>query len=208
MIIYCADIGSVPNKKFGWARSEPETAAVERHRGGTEIVELVAAVAGDLADGAAVALGFECPLFVPVPLNPLELGKARWGEHNRSWSAGAGSGALATGLVQVAWILRELRTLAANTQLHLAWESFTSTGGLFLWEAFVSDRAKAATHVDDATVAVRAFEAALPDPTLHNAVGADIPLSLVGTAAAWSGWPLADALKSSCLVIKAVPSGA
>lgn len=39
-------------------------------------MELVDAVAGDLIAGEAVALGFECPLFVPVPATPLQLGAA------------------------------------------------------------------------------------------------------------------------------------
>lgn len=72
-------------------------------------MELVDAVAGDLIAGEAVALGFECPLFVPVPATPLQLGAARLGEGNRPWSAGAGASSLATGLAQVSWILAELR---------------------------------------------------------------------------------------------------
>jgi hypothetical protein len=43
-----------------------------------------------LPGGQAVALGFECPLFVPVPEQALRLGAARPGEKNRSWSAGRG----------------------------------------------------------------------------------------------------------------------
>jgi uracil-DNA glycosylase len=205
LVIYCADIGSIPNRRFGWARAYPDEPAIERHPGSTEIVELVEAVAEDLAAGRRVALGFECPLYVPVPENPLELGKARAGEGNRSWSAGAGSGALATGLVEVAWILRALREQVGDTVIHLDWKEFKDVGGLFLWEAFVSDRAKAATHIDDATAAVSAFLDALPNPEARNAVTAAEPLSLLATALAWSGWPdTAKLLRTSCLVIKAV----
>lgn len=205
LIICCADIGSVPNGRFGWARGEPDKPTSEPHRGGTEIVDLVDAVADDLAAGFAVALGFECPLFVPVPEEPLRLGKARGGEHNRSWSAGAGSGALATGIVEVAWILEQLRRLQPQAFTYLDWEGFASAGaGIFLWEAFVSDRAKAATHVDDAAVAVAAFREALPDPTAANAVTADRPLSLLGAALLWSGWSDdVGLLHAPCLVIKA-----
>ena len=63
LAIYCADIGSVPKARFGWARGDKDEAGIERHRGGTEIIELVDAVAEDLAAARAVALGFECPLF-------------------------------------------------------------------------------------------------------------------------------------------------
>src|SRR4029450_13865831 len=71
----------------------------------------------------------------------------------------------------------------------LDWKAFTRVGhGLFLWEAFVTDRAKAATHIDDAAVAVTAFRDALPHVIAANAVTADRPLSLLGAALLWSGW--------------------
>jgi hypothetical protein len=149
---------------------------------------MVDAVSGDLAAKRPVALGFECPLYVPVPEQPLRLGTARIGEGNRSWSAGAGAGAMATGAVQVAWILDQLRRRAPNAKPFLDWNPFTHAGhALFLWEAFVTDRAKAATHVDDAIIAATAFRNAFPDVTGANAVTADRPLSLLGAALLWSG---------------------
>jgi len=208
LTIYCADIGSVPKGRFGWARSHADEAGIERHREGTEIVELVDAVAEDVTVGWAVALGFECPLFVPVPTQVLCLGKARRGDGNRSWSAGAGAAALATGLVEVAWILSELRRRCPSTKAHLDWSSFADAGsGLFLWEAFVSAGAKAGTHVDDAAIAVGTFRDALPDPSAANAVGAERPLSLLGAALIWSGWTDdLNLLDTPCLVIRAAPS--
>jgi uracil-DNA glycosylase len=208
LALYCADIGSVPNGRFGWARSETDEAAIETHRGGTEIIDLVEAVAADVESGRAVALGFECPLFVPVPEQALRLGAARAGEGNRSWSAGAGAGAMATGVVQVAWILAELRREVPAAHAELDWERFAGGNtGLFLWEAFVTDRAKAATHVDDATVAVTAFREALPDVASASAVTAERPLSLLGAALVWSGWSRdAGLLRAPCLVIKAAPA--
>lgn len=205
--IYCADIGSVPNGRFGWARSDADEAGIERHRGGAEIVEMVDAVAEDLTAGRAVALGFECPLFVPVPTQALRLGKARRGEQDRAWSAGAGAAALATGLVEVAWILAEMRRHCPSTKAHLDWSSFADAGsGLFLWEAFVSGSAKAGTHVDEAAIAVSTFRDALPDPSAANAVGAERPLSLLGAALIWSGWTGdLNLLDAPCLVIRAAP---
>jgi len=183
LAIYCADIGSIPNHRFGWACTDTAADRAERHRGSAEIADLVETVAADIADGRAIALGFECPLYVPVPQQPLRLGTARTGEGNRSWSAGADAGALATGAVQVAWILQALRQRAPDAQPFLDWEAFTSAGhGLFLWEAFVTDRAKAATHIDDAAVAVTAFRDALPHVIAANAVTADRSLSLLGVA--------------------------
>jgi len=207
VVIYCADIGSVPRNRFGWARSDPTAAEIERHRGGTEIVDLVEAVALDLGVDRAVAFGFESPLFVPVPEESLRLGTARPGEANRSWSAGAGASALVTGIVEIAWILSELRRRLPAASAYLDWDEFTAAGrGLFLWEAFVSAGAKATTHVDDAVVAVAAFSEALPEPIIANAVTAERPLSLLGAALVWSGWSDdGDLLHAPCLVIKATP---
>jgi uracil-DNA glycosylase len=206
-VIYCADIGSIRNRRFGWARSAADEAEIERHRGGTEIVDLVDGLGDDLAAGPGVALGFECPLFVPVPEQPLRLGMARPGERNRSWSAGAGAGAMATGIVEVAWILSQLHRRRPNAKPYLDWAEFAAAGrGLFVWEAFVTAGAKATTHMDDATVAVAAFRASLPDPTAMNAVTAERPLSLLGAALLWSGWTSDRALlHAPCLVIKAAP---
>jgi hypothetical protein len=211
LVVYCADIGSVPNKRFGWARTTADSNGTEIHASGPDIDELLGCVAEDLGRGKRVALGFECPLFVPVPNDPLALGKARCGEEDRPWSAGAGSGAMATGLTQVAWVLSGLRPLVPDaTDLYLDWPSFkTAKRGLFLWEAFVSGKAKAQAkdnvdpHVQDARAAVREFRALLPDLHEASAVTSKRPLSLVGAAVLWSGWATDLALlRSACLVIK------
>lgn len=102
--VFGVDVGSVRRKGgFSWSTAD----AVQRGQDNPR--ELGDAVLAALADGQ-VALAFECPLSVPVPEVSgdgwADLGRARAGEGNRSWSAGAGTGALATGLVQLAWLLR------------------------------------------------------------------------------------------------------
>lgn len=209
LAVYCADVGSIRQGNFGWAREHVPAGEIERHRGGTEIPGLVNAVSEDLAAGVPVALGFECPLFVPVPEDPSRLGAARPGERTRPWSAGAGTGALTTGLVQAAWLLTELRNRRPSDRVFLDWTAFEAAGaGLFLWEAFVTEKAKAVTHVDDATIAVACFTAALPDPGRANAVTAERPLSLVGAAAVWAAWSDdIELLRQPCLVLKAAAPG-
>lgn len=201
--MYCADIGSVARGHFGWARSEEQGEVRSRH-GGTEIVDLVEAVAADLGGGRAVALGFECPLFVPVTEQPLRLGAARAGEGNRSWSAGAGAGSLVTGLVQVTWVLSELHKRVPAAPFYLEWPTFEGAGsGLLLWEAFVTDQAKGDSHVDDATIAALAFREQI---RAQSAVSAERPLSLVGVALLWGGWSTdLSLLHSVCVVIKPPP---
>lgn len=203
--VFCADVGSIKQGNFGWAHAEVPAGDRKWHPHSTEIRELVDAIATDLAGGLPVALGFECPLFVPVPEDPMRLGSGRPGEGSRSFSAGAGPGALVTGLVQMSWVLAELRARRPFDRGFVEWQAFEEEGGdLFLWEAFVTAEAKALTHVDDATAAVRCFCEALPDPRTANAVTAERPLSLVGTAAIWAGWSSdVSLLHDPCLVIKA-----
>ena len=47
-----------------------------------------------LADGIKVALGFECPLWVPVPEEASALTAGRVVDGNKAWSAGAGASVL------------------------------------------------------------------------------------------------------------------
>jgi hypothetical protein len=202
----CAvDVGSVPQKRLGWARAYLPNGSVDPSARETDIERLVECVAADLADGFPVALGFECPMYVPVPQEALLLGVARENEGNRPWSAGAGSGSMATGLVEAAWVLRALRARAVGAKAFLRWAEFVGAGrGLFLWEAFVTAAAKGDGHPDDATAAVHAFTRAYPDPTKADALSAQSPLCLLAAAALWSGWiDGVEELRRPCLVIKA-----
>jgi hypothetical protein len=204
LVVFCADVGSVKKGNFGWARTTPHSSIVAEHDASSP-ADLARAVLGELGASHPVALGFECPLFVPIPAAPLALGTARIGEGNRSWSAGAGSGALATGLVQAAWVLATIRADWPDGELPLDWETFARRQrGLLIWEAFVTADAKGATHVNDAEIAVEAFTRALPNPAVTSAVSAERPLSLAGAVAVWSGW-LHDpkALHQTPLVIRA-----
>lgn len=201
LVIYAADIGSVAAGRFGWASfSDVGT------NGGSDPAQMVVEVAKDLGRGVRVALGFECPLWMDLPSSAAELTKARNGEGNRPWSAGAGAGALATGLVQVTWILRELRSLAPTARAYLSWAEFEKAeAGLYLWEAFVTGEAKAKTHEADAVVAVEAFRRALPNPEAHSAVkpkGTEV-LSLIGAAMLRTGWADSAAVLSlPCIVLR------
>jgi hypothetical protein len=93
---------------------------------GTDPETAVSALVPGLPSGARAALLLEAPMSVPVPVRDGQpdgwrmLEKAQHGEGNRPWSAGAGAAALATGLAQGAWMLRQLAVmvpgLAVTTQ--------------------------------------------------------------------------------------------
>jgi hypothetical protein len=203
-VTVCADIGSVQSGNFGWW-SQAEAF-------GTKPSELANHVAALLNEGHPVALGFECPLFVPLPESELRLTSARPGEGSRAWSAGAGCGALATGIVQVAWVLTEVRRILGRiVPVHLQWSSFQAAGhGLFLWEAFVTGSAKTASHTSDAHAGARAFIQSLPNPEAANAVVCESEVhSLIGAALLRTGWSEdISILKQPCLVLRATKNDA
>jgi len=198
-IVVCADVGSVAKGNFGWWSSLGES--------GTTPSGLATHVAAALNAANPVALGFEYPLFVPLVESEQQLTSARAGEGSRAWSAGAGCGALATGLVQVAWVLRAVRQQLIEPAIaFLAWAPFVSSGsGLLLWEAFVSGPAKRACHIADAEVGAQAFIQALPNPVSANAIVCSSPVySLVGAALLRTGWSSnVSVLEEPCLVLRA-----
>lgn len=204
-VIYCADIGSVARGRFGWARGVKSGQALTV-TGGADIYEFVDAAAKDLNAGARVAMGFECPLFVPISDDAARLTSARNGEGSRPWSAGAGAGALATGLTETVWILREVRRrIHSDVPAFVSWPAFLEVGyGLFLWEAFVTSHAKGETHIADAEIAVRSFAAEIPNIPAANAIHETSIHSLIGAAMLRTGWSTdLSLLETSCIVIKA-----
>jgi len=121
--VVAVDIGSVgPSSKFAWAAFDaPERQVMAA---GTDPETAVSALVPGLLSGAQAALLLEAPMSVPVPDGQPDawraLGKARNGEGNRPWSAGAGAAALATGLAQGAWMLRQLAVMVPAAGLALA----------------------------------------------------------------------------------------
>lgn len=182
-LVVCVDVGSTTTGKFGWWSSAGT--------GGTTPSGVARHIAESLNNQGAVALGFECPLFVPIAENERALTSARPGEGNRSWSAAAGLGAMGIGIAQVPWVLRAVRSQLPRTgSAFLDWPAFRAAGsGLFVWEAFVSGKHKRSTHVSDAKSAVQAFITALPEPSSASKIGT-IPcvMSLAGAALIRTGW--------------------
>ena len=84
LIVYCADVGSIAKKNFAWARIDDEERSLPETS--EDIRRLGDVVGQDLDSGFKVALGFECPLFVPLPTEPELLTKARTEDGNRPWA--------------------------------------------------------------------------------------------------------------------------
>ncbi|GGO85397.1 hypothetical protein GCM10011584_05270 [Nocardioides phosphati] len=206
--VVAVDVGSV-RSNFAWAGLDlPDRRPVGeggRHPEGAAVAALDA-----LGSGVPVALGFEAPLMVPVsPVGPVDgwmtLGRARQGEtvdgHSRPWSAGAGSGALATGLVQMAWVLERIGSgipaLRCTTRPEL-W--LAGDADLFVWEAFVSGTGKPVPtgitqHAADAAAAADTFADRLEQgsPSASDVVCTPASsFNLAAAAAAYAGLAIAS----------------
>ncbi|KQV19270.1 MULTISPECIES: hypothetical protein [unclassified Kitasatospora] len=157
---------------------------------------------------------------VPVPTPDREswryLGKARTGEGNRPWSAGAGAGSLATGLAQGAWMLSRLHSLAPGATATTQVDRFNpGQARLLLAEAFVSSTGKpiavaGGQHAANAEAAARAVLARLTDgPSRVPGVTCEPrrPLNLLAAMALWAGLPISgDELGLDVLVVRTLPT--
>jgi len=192
VIHYACDVGSTRNSDFGWARSGGRDV-----RGGTSIDALVLSIQGDLASGtAALTIGMECPLFLPVPDDSDSLSTGRVGDKDRSCFAPAGGYVATLGLHQLAFLLRKLKRPGVSATVD--WSAWSPQPSVVLfWEAFVSGPAHCAKSDKNAHVRDAATAATVMDESLSAARSAGnpvrvatgtSPLSLAGLALIWSGW--------------------
>lgn len=195
--VVAIDVGSVRGK-FHWAGLDLPNRELVGTGDTPEGAAL--AVSEALSAGVPVALGFESPIMVPVPLPASpdgwrDLGRARQHEGSRSWSAGAGSGALATGLVEMAWVLDRLAGLHPTLSATTRPERWQSGAPLLIWEAFVSGPGKpvpgeVSQHAADAAAAADTFAERWESDTLD---GSDVEcaphgsFNLAAAAALYAG---------------------
>lgn len=204
-VVYACDIGSVKSGSFAWSRA---TSHQDTPTASSDIDELLIQIVRDARSGASVALGFEAPLFMPIPLLSSALSSGRNGESSRSMFAPAGASVTTLALHEVAWILRSLQQqigsiLGFTIDWRKPWRSSSGAAKLLVWEAFVSSSAHSDTHERDAITAARHFIDYEHHFAEVNAVTCENPLSLVHCAAMFAGWSRdINALHGDCLVLK------
>ncbi|MFF7446326.1 MULTISPECIES: hypothetical protein [unclassified Streptomyces] len=205
------DIGSVALGRFAWAAVDAP--APELVAQGSDPETAVRALAEGLMSDGRAALVLEAPVSVPVPDDWRGLGRARAGEGNRPWSAGAGAGALATGLAQAAWLLARLADVLPGTAATTRPDRWTAPDGpcLLLAEALVSGAGKpvptaAGPHAADAEAAARGLAERLPDLTTDVRCAPHRPFNLLAAAALWAGLDLPPTeLHDEVVVVRARP---
>lgn len=180
-VVVAVDVGSVTKGNVAWYSTVGLT--------GESLEQLVRHVTNELRE-RRVALGFECPTWVPVPRAERLLGSARSADGNRAWSASAGATSMATGMAQICWVLRELgsefnRPVNA-TVIKDRWRGglFTPGTSLLLWEAMVAGGGKGSSHSDDARKAVDAF---LSNRGVPSRGDSGTAFNVLVAAGAWAG---------------------
>ena len=213
------DVGSVALGRFAWAAIDLPGPSLSGQ--GTDPETAMTTLAAALGAGGRGALVLEAPMAVPVPPADRadawrDLGRARSGEGNRPWSAGAGAGVLATGVAQAAWMLARLAEIAPGTAATTRPDRWAAPHGprLLLAEALVSGAGKpvptvTGPHAADAEAAARALAERLAQPP---PLASDVhcaphrPFNLLAAAAQWAGLDLApDELHQDVLVVRARP---
>jgi hypothetical protein len=206
-VVYAIDVGS-PKKGLAWARVEcsAEAAVVT---GQKNLERAVSRIEKDLSSEIAVAIGFEAPCFLPVRKSISDLALARTGEslpgnQSRPWSASAGAYVATMGIPIGCWLLRAIREKFAGKQpppLTLDPENWKKSGGILLWEAFVSGKGHARSsnksgvnvHIQDAGTAAVAFrnwwDSEPRPPSVVTCKEDEECISTLGAMVLWAGWP-------------------
>jgi hypothetical protein len=144
-VVACLDVGSPKEGNVGWA-------ILHGTGGGTggDLHAFVNALAGHLVAGRTVAVGFECPLYVPKRADPAAMTNCRVGEKGLNWCGGPGASVLATGLAQVNWCLARIAEQAPGIQGTTRWDDLTDRRAhLYCWEAFITSRAGVEIALED-----------------------------------------------------------
>jgi hypothetical protein len=135
LAIYCVDCGKL-GTGFAWARQlGPATMS------SSSPTQLVDGIVVDLKEERRVALGFEAPLFIPLPTDAEGWTRSRVGEGRYAWSVAAGREAFIASIPQVVWVLHQVRQRLgddAPSRASFEWDAFITGRSLFLWEAFIT----------------------------------------------------------------------
>lgn len=209
-VVACIDIGSPKKGNVGWAVLHTDT-----QRTGHDLSEFIDVVGMHLKAGQSIAVGFECPLYVPKRDDLLSMTDCRLGEAGLNWCGGPGASVLATGLAQVNWVLTRLAAVQPGAVGTTRWPEFSSGQcRLYFWEAFITSRTGvsipieamdgASHHVEDALCGALAFrQVAVTDNKFPSDLGDERALSLIGMHLLETGLSKDTTLMSEpCAVLK------
>jgi len=202
------DVGSPKRGNVGWAILDGEN-----RKTGRELDCFTQILASHLRAGDRLALGFECPLYVPRRADVFAMTDRRLGEEGLNWCGGPGSSVLATGLVQVNWVLTQLATAVPTATATTRWNEFCrGKSRIFCWEAFITSRAGvvissdllggSTSHEGDALAGAIAFTGiAVCGDSIPTDLREEVALSLIGLHLLQTGLSRDMSLMSECCTV-------
>lgn len=211
-VVACLDVGSPLRDNVGWAVLHGG-----RSTYGRQLPKFTDQLVSHLKNGRSMALGFECPLYIPKRDDPMRMTRARLGERGVNWCGTPGGSVLATGLVQVNWVLRHLAQGVSNLTSSTRWMEFRDKSvRLFIWEAFITQgegavmrdgvphTRQASGHERDAVCGAMAFSArASEQPELVSDLDQEPAISLIGMQLLNTGLATdLNLLSETCIVLK------
>lgn len=143
-VVACVDIGSPKKGNVGWALLHGE-----KQLTGRDLPAFIALLEPHIRSGHTIAMGFECPLYVPKRADVATMTDCRIGEEGLNWCGGPGASVLATGLAQTNWVLARMAEMAGSATGTTRWhEVQEGRCKFFFWEAFITSRAGVVVSID------------------------------------------------------------
>ena len=201
--VAAVDVGGP--KKIGLAIDHVEKPGFSG--GVDELDEFVGQIGYALSIGA-VALGFECPCFLPLRKDAGQITQGRCGEGNKPWSAGAGATTAALAAPVAGHVLCKIRSAAPKARPTFDHEKPLKewrAGDLLLFEGFVSGNDKGKTDKEDAQITVAAFKEkgrGWP-PKSSITIAEKRVVNLLASALIATGWDIdKNMISRPCLVVR------
>ena len=180
MLVIAMETGSAPDGHVRWAGSRHDDDRPDASSG-VSSAELFDAVFHALHDGEQVALGFDCPLTMPVSPEQ-EPGSAPAGSDADALVTLAEPASSRPGLAELGYLLSELGTWRPWTTVSTSLARWKANTSILVWQAVPAPGASAVT----ASAAAASFFRQLPAATSHanEAVAATEPATGTEPAAA------------------------
>ena len=199
--VAAVDVGSP--KKIGLAirhRGKPEFS------GGVDTLDEFVGQIGEALSIGPVALGFECPCFLPLREDAMSITKQRCGEKGKPWSAGAGATTAALAAPVAGHVLWKIRSAAPNARPTFDFAKRLKEWGrmdLLLFEGFVSGGAKGDSDKEDAQITVAEFEKRAGVWPPESDISENRVINLLASALIAAGWDIDKSMVASpCFVVK------
>lgn len=203
VFLWVASAGSVKRREFTWCHANASDGSLLAT--GTGIETFARGVSGDLRSRKKVCVGFEYPLYVLVSEKQQRLGIGLPGIADQSQSTIEDSESAISGLVNIAWVMKELRKCVLDcVKPAFRWRTFVDGhANLFLWQAASSSSWEIAPGINAAQAAAISFLNLYPRLCGPELAESDAAFSLAAAALMWAGFSLEEnALRSPCIVVE------